>query len=756
MCGGVLVLGAMTRLSCFGAGRDRWTGLLLVLLLGCSTRTAVGPSTQSQPLRSCVVPARPKASISLQPVFPNLTFDAPVALVQARRQAGQTSGRWFLVDQHGEVVSFFTETEGDVGAKVTDVVRSSLRDRVAIRQAGLDERGLLGLALHPKFPEDPRVFVTYTAEMEGLVSRVSSFVVAGGALQPDSEVVLLTVAQPYSNHNGGGIAFGPDGFLYTSLGDGGYRADPQGNGQNVETLLGDLLRIGVDGASDTTLPATAGRNYTIPSDNPFATGGGAKEIYAYGLRNAWRFSFDRETGALWLGDVGQDAWEEIDIIERGGNYGWNVMEGFECFPPEVGGCNKDGLKLPVHVYAHGEGDGGRRSVTGGYVYRGAALSQLSGSYVYADYMTGEIWQLVSNGSTYVNRLLLASNLNVASFGEDQAGELYVLDWSGARVLRVAPGTEGPDHFPKRLSETQCVDVKSKAVTKRAVPYEVTVPFWSDGAQKGRYLVLPRGKHLELNPSNEAQADLVLPPGGMAIKTFERGGAPLETRFYVRHEDGEYSGYTYAWRPDGSDADLVETTKVEERGGGSWVFPGIDACNQCHTAGAGRTLGLTLPQLSRDLRNNPALQALLSDEARTALLNLPESLQPLLALGEPSATHSGGQTDAGSEASVEVRARAYLDVNCSGCHRPGGTGRAAMDLRFATPLADTGLCDLASLGALETQAGKLVAPGSAHESVVFGRITRRDREAMPPLGSLLVDEQGKALIERWINALERCP
>lgn len=754
MCAGVLVLAAMTSTSWARIGRSRWTAPLLVVLLGCSTRTAVGPSTQREALRSCIVPPRPKASISLQRVFPNLTFEAPVALVQARRQAGQTSGRWFLVDQHGEVVTFFTESEGDIGSKVTDVVRSSLRDRVAIRQEGLDERGLLGLALHPKFPEDPRVFVTYTAEMEGLVSRVSSFVVEGGALKPDSEVVLLTVAQPYANHNGGGIAFGPDGFLYTSLGDGGYRADPQGNGQNLQTLLGDLLRIGVDGANAATLPVVPGHAYTIPTDNPFATGGGAPEIYASGLRNAWRFSFDRDTGALWLGDVGQDAWEEVDIIERGGNYGWNTMEGFECFPPEVSDCNKAGLKLPVHVYAHGDGDTGLRSVTGGYVYRGSALTQLSGSYVYADFMTGEMWQLVPDGAAYSNRLLLASGINVAGFAEDQAGELYVLDWSGARVLRVAAGTEGPDHFPKRLSETQCVDVRSKAITGRAVPYDVAQPFWSDGAQKSRYLVLPQGKYLELNQANVAQADLLLPPGGMAIKTFERGGVPLETRFYVRHEDGEYSGYTYAWRPDGSDADLVETTKTEERAGQDWVFPGIDACNQCHTAGAGRTLGLTLPQLALDARQNPALEALLSSEARTALRELSPALQPLLALGTP--VGHPGQTAEPAEASLDVQARAYLDVNCSGCHRPNGTGRVGMDLRFTTPLEDTGLCDAASLGALETRAGKRVVPGAARESVVLGRITRRDREAMPPLGSLVVDEAGAGLIERWINALSSCP
>lgn len=707
----------------------------------------MGPTArQRAALAGCQVPARPKASVSLQPVLTDLEFRAPVSLVQSPRHAGESSGRWFLADQYGEVVSFFTETDSATSTGVSHVVRTSLRDRVVTRGEALDERGLLGLALHPDFPRDPRVFVTYTANDGGLVSRVSSFVAKDGALDLASEVVLLSVAQPYTNHNGGGIAFGPDGYLYTSLGDGGSRADPQGNGQNLRTLLGKLLRLDVG-------PSGADR-YTIPPDNPFVSGGGLPEIYAHGLRNTWRFSFDRETGQLWAGDVGQDAWEEIHIIEKGGNYGWNIMEGFECFPPDVSNCSREGLEPPVHSYPHGAGDAGGRSVTGGYVYRGSVLSHLIGGYVYADFMTGEIWQLVPEGAGYVNRLLTNSGLNISGFGEDRAGELYVLDWAGARVLRIANGSEGPDHFPKRLSETGCFDVESKRVAKAAVPYDVSVPFWSDGAEKRRFLVLPRGKHLEVDPNNAAQGDLALPLGGMAIKQFELGGKPIETRFYVRHDDGAYSGYSYAWRGDGTDADLVETTRTESRHGQSWVFPGLEACNQCHTSGAGRTLGLTLPQLAKDASGNAELRGLLSEPALAVLDHLPSSLVPLANVGDPPVTDpEPSQPD---QSSLEVRARAYLDSNCSGCHRPNGPGRGGMDLRFATPLVETGLCEDAELGGLDTQGSRRVEPGSAANSVLYRRITRRDREAMPPLGSSTVDQQGAALIERWIDALERCP
>lgn len=726
-------------------------GSAIVLALGaCSTRTAVGPTAkQREASMSCRVPPRPRASVALEPAFSNLEIHAPVSLVQAPRSAGQASGRWFLADQYGEVVSFFADADG----RVRDVVRTSLRERVSVRKDALDERGLLGLALHPKFPRDPRVFVTYTANDGGLVSRVSSFVAKDGALELDSERILLSVPQPYNNHNGGGIAFGPDGYLYTSLGDGGKRADPHGHGQNLQSLLGKMLRLDVDGGGLEPNANTVRPAYTLPRDNPFVNGGGLPEIFAYGLRNTWRFSFDRETGKLWAGDVGQDAWEEIHIIEKGGNYGWNTVEGRVCFPPEVSNCDQTGFVTPVHVYAHPAGEEGARSVTGGFVYRGSALSHLVGGYVYADFVTGEIWKLAPEGQSYDNQLLLNSGLNISGFAEDQAGELYVLDWAGARVLRIAAGGEGPDHFPKRLSETGCFDVTKRTVVAEATAYDVAVPFWSDGANKSRFLVLPRGQHLELDPANTAQGDLTLPIGGMAIKQFELDDKPLETRFYVRHADGEYSGYTYAWRADGTDADLVESTRRETRGGQEWIFPGPEACNQCHTASAGRTLGLTLPQLWSSARDNRALGDLLSHDAKVALGALPPPLAAMAALGERRDGPRSGERDA---ADVDVWARAYLDVNCSGCHRPDGPGRVGLDLRFGTALEATGLCEEAELGPLETSGNRRLAPGSAADSVVYRRLARRDHEAMPPLGSSVVDQQGAALVERWIGSLQSCP
>jgi len=233
------------------------------------------------------------------------------------------------------------------------------------------------------------------------------------------------VDQPFLNHNGGQIAFGPDGLLYVGLGDGGSGGDPLGHAQDTSTLLGSILRIDVD----------RGTPYAVPPDNPFAAGGGRPEIFAWGLRNPWRWSFDRETGELWCGDVGQNRWEEVDRIRRGGNYGWNVREGAHCFASAE--CDSAGLIEPVAEYSHDEGC----SITGGYVYRGATLPQISGAYVYGDFCSGRIWGLFSaGGGALAPRLLAESGLQISSFAEDHDGELYVVDYGGG-IHRLASAPE---------------------------------------------------------------------------------------------------------------------------------------------------------------------------------------------------------------------------------------------------------------------------------------------------------------------------
>jgi glucose/arabinose dehydrogenase len=347
--------------------------------------------------------------------FPNLSFNRPVDL----QHASDNTNRIFVVEQDGRILVFGNDAIVSASNLFLDI-KSKVDD-------GGNEEGLLGLAFHPNYETNGYFYVNYTASNPNR-TVISRFKVSSDPNKADasSEYVILEFGQPYSNHNGGQISFGPDGFLYIAAGDGGSGGDPQDNGQNRAALLGKILRIDVDQEAD-------GKRYGIPTDNPFATSSEyRKEIYAYGLRNPWRFSFDAETNTLWAGDVGQNSYEEIDIIEKGGNYGWNTMEGKHCFEPSSG-CNTSGLQLPVWEYGRGEGV----SVTGGFVYRGSTLPGLTGKYIYADYGSGNIWALERPaGSNAVNSKLMESDLEVSSFGIDQNNELYICSFDG-KIYRLA-------------------------------------------------------------------------------------------------------------------------------------------------------------------------------------------------------------------------------------------------------------------------------------------------------------------------------
>jgi glucose/arabinose dehydrogenase len=297
-------------------------------------------------------------------------------------------------------------------------------------ESGPLEAGLLGLAFHPAFAVNGTVFLSYTHRAgDRLVSRISEFGTLGGAtiLDPDSERIVLEVDQPFNNHNGGHLAFGPEGYLYIGFGDGGLGGDPLDHGQNTDSVLGSLLRIDVDAA----IP------YGIPEDNPFVIGGGRPEIHAWGFRNPWRFSFDRGTGELWVADVGQEDWEEVNKVEAGKNYGWNIKEGSHCFKTDP--CDGPDLEDPIAEYDHKEG----RSITGGFVYRGTALSFLSGVYVFGDFVSGKIWGLSFAGEGVAERqLLVDSGLSISSFGEGHNGDLYILDFETGGIFRLVSIPEG--------------------------------------------------------------------------------------------------------------------------------------------------------------------------------------------------------------------------------------------------------------------------------------------------------------------------
>lgn len=352
--------------------------------------------------------AEAQARVALREVANGLT--QPLAITHA----GDGSGRLFITLQDGRVVIFD-------GTQLLPRPFLDIRDRVA--SGG--ERGLLSIAFHPEFASNRLFFANYT-NLEGntVVSRFRASRRAPNVALPRGERVVLSVVQPYANHNGGQLQFGPDGMLYIGMGDGGSGGDPENRAQDGGSLLGKLLRIDVNQ-----------RPYGIPADNPFLNRTDIRpEIWAVGLRNPWRFSFDRATGDLYIADVGQNGWEEINVQPAGGpgglNYGWRRMEGSHCFNPPSA-CDDGTLTLPVLEYDHGAGE----SVTGGYSYRGTQVPELAGYYVYGDFISGRIWAARREAGSWVAREILASSISISSFGEDEAGELYLTDYAGGRLLK---------------------------------------------------------------------------------------------------------------------------------------------------------------------------------------------------------------------------------------------------------------------------------------------------------------------------------
>jgi glucose/arabinose dehydrogenase len=390
--------------------------------IACNAETAEQIQPINLPIRTLPssVPSD-GAAIAIEPAFTALSFTRPVAILQAPTE----DQCWFVVEQPGIIRAFKNLSATDELFTFIDIT-----GRVAAER---NEAGLLGMAFHPDYAANGQVFISYTGTDGDLTSYVSRFtsIDSGKTLDPDSEEILLTLTQPFNNHNGGNILFGPDGYLYIGFGDGGSANDPNENAQNTLNLFGTILRIDVDGAAP----------YAIPDDNPFAAnepcvqGFGAAncpEIFAWGLRNPWRWSFDKYTETLWLGDVGQNAREEINIVTSGGNYGWPFYEGTLCNDrAPVPNCEFEAI-LPITEYPRTTG----RSVTGGYVYRGLQIWDLFGVYVYADYATGIVFQYFKSETGDVIQAQLDTELKISSFGQAHDGELYLLDLAAGGIHKI--------------------------------------------------------------------------------------------------------------------------------------------------------------------------------------------------------------------------------------------------------------------------------------------------------------------------------
>ena len=350
-----------------------------------------------------------KAEYNIELAFPNLTFDDPVGIYNAN----DGTNRLFVLEQSGRILVFENNISTNNSFPFLDI-----RD-IVDQGTGYTEEGLLGLAFHPNFSENGYFYINYTkyGPRRNVISRYQVSGDNPNEANYQSSNIILEVNQPYYNHNGGQMGFGPDNFLYISFGDGGGAGDPDENGQDLNTLLGTIVRIDIDNTESNL-------NYSIPEDNPFLGYDARPEIYAYGLRNTWRFSWDEVTGKLWGADVGQYSYEEVNLIQSGLNYGWKIMEGNNCYSPS-NGCNTDGLELPIFEYElYVEGV---CSITGGYVYRGDDLWELRGNYIYGDWCTGDIWYLsnINNDDPITSEHIVDSDLNITSFGVDEDNELLI-------------------------------------------------------------------------------------------------------------------------------------------------------------------------------------------------------------------------------------------------------------------------------------------------------------------------------------------
>jgi len=743
---------------------------LFAALAGCALAQPLvrAPATS---LRLAATP--PATTYTTARAFAPLTFAQPVALVTP---PGETR-RLFVVEKGGRVWVIPDVT----AATPARTLFLDLTSRVSVA-GGNDERGLLALAFHPNYAGNGQFYVWYTITTTtgagtGVHDRLARFRVSAAdpnAADTASEQPLITQRDEADNHNGGEILFGPDGYLYLSLGDEGGGNDQFQNSQRIDRdFFAGIIRLDVDqkpgSLPPSPHPAIHPGTYTVPADNPFVgatTFNGLAlaspsavrtEFWAVGLRNPWRMAFDPATGRLWCGDVGQGAREEIDVIVRGGNYGWSHREGTIAGPranPPAGAA----FIGPVWDYNRADG----ASVTGGLVYRGNRYPGLVGKYLFTDFVSGRTWSLEPNDTSPVTAdrvQLLFTDGGISSFGLDPAtGDILAADLSENVIKRIV-ASAAPDGvpFPATLSATGAfADLATLTPAPGLVAYEPNVAFWSDHARKRRWFALPDATS---QFGFAADGPWTVPAGAVWVKHFDldltRGNPAtarrIETRFLVRTATGVY-GLTYRWNDAQTDATLVpdegaaQNFTVVENGVArpqTWRFPGRAECLTCHTPAGGHALTFNTRQLNRDHTfpggTANTIAALAQAGYLTGAPASPAGLPALAPIADPSF-------------SLEARARAYLDVNCAYCHQPGGTALGTLDARVSTPLTLANLINGPLLDNGGDAANRVLVPGDPAHSRLLQRMRLRGPGQMPPLATQERDLAGESLLEQWIAAL----
>lgn len=711
-------------------------------------------------------PQPPRFGFTTEPAFPGLTFEEPVGLAAP---PGETN-RLFVCLRGGRILVITNL------AAPTTTVFLDLSARVTHGNFN-DPRGLLAVAFHPGYATNRFFYVFFTTDDGGVpqkrVARFETSPANPRQALAASEQLLLAQPTPSNAHKGGDLQFGPDGYLYVSLGDGSNGLDANNRSQRIDgDFFSGILRLDVDQRPGSLAPnphpaLATPPNYRVPPDNPFVGAtqfNGAPvnpaqvrtEYWAVGLRNPWRMRFDAATGALWCGDVGEDSREEINLIVKGGNYGWAFREG--GLPGPRAALAPAGFSSipPVAEYAHGFGTNQGRSVTGGVVYRGDRLSQLTGAYVFADYGTGNLWALRPAGTNAAAPEWLAAEPGVAALGTDpRNGDVLVADVNDDTIWRLAyNGTPTGAPLPATLAATGAfTNLTTLEPHAGIVAYELNVPFWSDDARKQRWFSFP---NTNLRAGFAAGANWSFPTGAVWVKHFElvtntltQQRARLETRLLVKNSNGVY-GVTYRWGGSPTNAALVDEGGLDEafviHDAGLlrtqvWRYPSRNECLACHTTVGGWALGFNTAQLNRD-HPYPAgttnqIAALAVAGYFTVPVDNPHALPALAA-----ATNTA--------ASLEWRVRSYLAANCAHCHQPGGTVGAGWDARLATPTDAAGLVR----GPLQNDGGnaamRVITPGDLALSMLHQRLLGAGPGRMPPLASTLPDTNALQLLAAWIT------
>jgi putative heme-binding domain-containing protein len=690
--------------------------------------------------------ATPPAPYQIRPVFPGVKFDHPTSL-----QEIPGTGRILVTEMSGRILTFEKKPEvasADEAGNLSTIAGGPV--------------SLYSAILDPKFEQTQQLYVCTKHPQGGSHSRVSRFRCMSSAtsfrIDPQSEEVIIQ--WPSGGHNGGCLQFGNDDLLYISTGDGSGPNPPDGltTGQDVTDLLGAILRIDVRHPGE-------GRAYSIPADNPFAAHSSAKpEIFAYGLRNPWKFGIDQQTGDVFVADNGWETWEMIHHVKAGTNCGWPVMEGRAELRKEVA-PGPTPITPPAWDHPHSEAN----SVIGGPVYRGAKIPDLQGCFIYGDYITGTIWTVKREAdNTYSSRTLVDTDQRIVAFAEGCSGELLMLDYDlSGQIYELLPN-DAQDlsaSFPRQLSQTGLFSsLTNLQPSPGVISYQVTAERWMDGAAAERWVAVPGTNQITLG--SDTATGSAFPDGTVFVKNVSipaaggRGALNQETQ--ILHRDGgTWNPYSYQWNSEGTDAELVgpegaiRTVKWPKSGSASetedrtWRIGALNECRLCHNSGPGFVLGFVTNQLSGTTSATSSSTGPSATDQLTRLVQQ-KVITPSHSIDRQHAAWLVDPHDTTQQ--LNDRARSYLHANCSMCHHKGGNAIVSIFLKRDLPFEQMNTNKGTGIGTFGIRNAKIIVPGDPWRSVLMYRISKLGYARMPYIGSQVVDSRGVALVSEWIQSL----